>query len=96
VGAFLSKATPFILLLYFSNTAFYTYNKYVWEGSWAAMIATYISTAFTVVGGLGMLFAGENKAGTGSGWLFKTQEERQRRKAKRKSKRQAFMQKKGL
>lgn len=88
--AFLSQSAPFLLIIYFSSAAFFTYSRYMWNEKWALFFSTVLNGGFALVGGLGMMFSGESSAGRGSGWLFRTAEERQRRKEARKAKRKEF------
>lgn len=47
-------------------------------------LCTLVFGALSTCGVLGMLFQGEGRAARGSGWLFRTQQERQARRERRR------------
>jgi len=70
LSAFLSQFTPILLILYFAGAGMFTYAKYTWSAKWILLLSTVLNGGFAIVGGLGLLFAGESKSGQGSGWLL--------------------------
>lgn len=82
-----------MLLFYFSNGAFLSYTQYMFKSNWELLGCTLAFGGLATCGILGMLFAGESRAGKGSGWLFATSQERAARKQRRREKREKLMKK---
>jgi len=91
--AFLSQSAPYLLLFYFSNGAFLSYTQYMFKSNWELMFMTLAFGGLATCGVFGLLFAGESRAGRGSGWLFATAQDRAARKQRRREKREKVMKK---